>query len=411
MNRSTVTRSLLCLAVLASAASPSFAQKAGDLEIEAYGVINYLKYSWDTDPQRRAAFDLERLAIEPTYYLTDKIRLEAEVEFEHGGTGSTMEFDKFEEFGEYEAEIEKGGEVALEKLAAIIQVTPALNIRLGHFTVPVGLVNSDHEPEDYFTTGRSESEVNIIPSVWHETGVGLFGDIGPFRYQAALVNGLDATGFSSANWIVFGRQTRFEMVNAENLAVAGRLDYRIGDGTKVGVSGYYGNSADNRPKPDMTVPAHVGIAELHVVYDEGPLTARGQLLYGMLENSSAVSKANRNLSNNLNVKRTPVGSAALGWFVEAGYDVLSLFGSSPAVDTVYTPQLDLFARYDYYDTMFDVAADIFDNPRWERSVWTGGVNYRIVRQLIIKGQFSHRTLGLSTGNREDTFSLGIGMEI
>ena len=43
------------------------------------------------------------------------MRLEAELEFEHGGTGITMEFDKLEEFGEFEMEVEKGGEVIVEK--------------------------------------------------------------------------------------------------------------------------------------------------------------------------------------------------------------------------------------------------------------------------------------------------------
>ncbi|MBK9379180.1 MAG: hypothetical protein IPM86_13560 [Saprospiraceae bacterium] len=36
-----------------------------------------------------------------------------------------------------------------------------------------------------------------------------------------------------------------------------------------------------------------------------------------------MSNQNRNLSNNLNVKRTPVGAAAIGGFFEAG---LSIFG-------------------------------------------------------------------------------------
>jgi hypothetical protein len=32
------------------------------------------------------------------------------------------------------------------------------------------------------------------------------------------VNGLDYSGFSSANWIVGGKQRRFEVVRVENLA-------------------------------------------------------------------------------------------------------------------------------------------------------------------------------------------------
>ena len=408
MKLSTVTGVLAASFLSLVPAIAVHAQEKGDFEFEGYAAINYYKYNWDTDPQRRANVDVERLALEASYRLTNRIKVEAEVEFEHGGTGASMEFDKFEEFGEYESEIEKGGEVILEKLEVEIGVIPEFNVRLGHFYVPVGLVNSDYEPGDYFTTHRSEAEASILPSVWHETGVGVFGSIGDLSYDAVLVNGLDATGFSSANWIMLGHQTRFEMANAENLAVAARADYRFLPGSKVGVSGYYGNSADNRPKPDLSVPAHVGIAEAHLVYESGPFTARGLVLYGTLQNSAEVSKANRSISNNLNVKRTPVGSAALGWFVEAGYDLLSLFG--PAQDTAWTPQLDLFGRYDFYDTMFDTAEGIFDNPRWERQVVTAGANYHLAEGFVLKAQYAHRTLGLATDNIEDTFSAGFGVQ-
>ena len=107
---------LASISILTQSATAQFDR----FSVEGYGIINYYKFWWDTDLPRRAAFDLERFAIEPEYRVNDKIKLEAEIEFEHGGTGSTMEFDKLEEFGEYEQETEKGGEVVVEKLAAIL---------------------------------------------------------------------------------------------------------------------------------------------------------------------------------------------------------------------------------------------------------------------------------------------------
>ena len=373
------------------------------LEVEGYAIINYAKYAWQTDPQRRASIDLERAAIEPTYRLSDRIELEAEIEFEHGGTGSAMEFDKFEEFGEYEQEVDKGGEVVLEKLAVTIAFEPWLNLRLGHFYLPIGLTNSDYEPTDYFTVTRSEAESGIIPATWHETGIELFGVAGAFSYRAQIVNGLDATGFSSAAWVSGGHQGRFETINAENLAIAARVDYKPFEELSVGISGYHGNSADNRPKPDLTVPANVSIGEAHGVFRSGGLTARGEFLYGALQNSGAVSKANRNLSNNLNVKRTPVGSAAMGWYAEAGYDLM------PLLDSASTP-VELFGRYEFYDSMYKVDPEIFDNPRWQRSVATVGVNYKPIPALVIKAAYSRRILGTPSDNREETFGLGMGVE-
>ena len=180
-----------------------------------------------------------------------------------------MEFDKFEEFGEFEMEVEKGGEVIVEKLAAVFEIQPAINFRVGHIIVPVGLVAKRHRPQHYFTTTRPESESNLIPTTWHENGLELFGSVGRLGYQVQVVNGLDSTGFSSRRWIVGGHQLRFETANAEDFALVGRVDYTVVAGAVLGISGYYGDSADNRPKPDLRVDAHVSIVDLHGFYEVG----------------------------------------------------------------------------------------------------------------------------------------------
>jgi hypothetical protein len=372
------------------------------LKISGYGTINYANFDWQTDPERRAHIDVERFVVSPKYQMSDTIRLEAELEFEHGGTGITMEFDKFEEFGEFEMEVEKGGEVIVEKLAAVFEIQPAINFRVGHIIVPVGLVAKRHRPQHYFTTTRPESESNLIPTTWHENGLELFGSVGRLGYQVQVVNGLDSTGFSSRRWIVGGHQLRFETANAEDFALVGRIDYTAMEGAVLGISGYYGDSADNRPKPDLRVDAHVSIVDLHGFYEVGGVKVRGLFLYGTLENSDLVSKANRNLSNNLNVKRTPIGSKALGGYLEVGYNLFAFFKSSRICD--------LFIRYDNYDTMAAVEGKIFDNPRWERQTWTFGANYHPHPQLVFKGHYARRRLGTEVDNKENTFALGLGFQ-
>ena len=375
-------------------------------QVSGYGVINYANFNWDTDPERRARIDVERFVISPKYHISKGIRLEAELEIEHGGTGITMEFDRFEEFGEFEMEVEKGGEVIVEKLAAVFEIKSEFNIRIGHIIVPVGLVSKRHRPQHYFTAARPESESNLIPTIWHENGIELFGVIGALSYQAQVVNGLDSTGFSSRRWIVGGHQLRFETANAEDFALVGRVDYTITRGAVVGVSGYYGDSADNRPKPDLRVDANVGIFDLHGFYEVGAFKVRGLFLYGTLQNSDLVSKANRNLSNNLNVKRTPVGSKALGGYLEVGYNLLAFFKSSLNTNAV----LDLFVRYDNYDTMAAVEGEIFENPRWERQTWTFGANYHPHPQLVFKAHYSARRLGTEVDYKEDTLAVGFGFQ-
>lgn len=366
------------------------------VEVEGYGIINYFHFAWQTDPRRRAVIDLERFVLESSYRVSPQLRFEAELEFEHGGTGATMEFDPFEEFGEFEQEIEKGGEIVVEKLQATFLLRPAFNVRVGHVYVPVGLISSADEPDEYFGNTRHEAEAALIPDIWHETGAGVVGQIGPASYQLFVVTGLDGSGFSSATFVKRGHQKRFETANADDLALVGRLDLTLRDATTVGVSAYHGNTTGNRPKPDLTEPANLTLFDAHATAEVGRFRARALLLFGHLQNADLVSAANRNLSNNLNVKRTPVGSEALAWFVEAGVNVLS----------EHTP-LFAYGRYDWYDTMYRVTGDVFDNPRWARQTVTAGLNWFPDPHFIVKASFAHRTLGLSSGNREETVSLGV----
>ena len=63
----------------------------------------------------------------------------------------------------------------------------------------MGFVNEVHEPPFYFGTNRPFVERVILPSTWRENGAGLFGRVGErMSYRVYVVNGFDATGFSSA---------------------------------------------------------------------------------------------------------------------------------------------------------------------------------------------------------------------
>lgn len=104
----------------------------------------------------------------------------SEIEFEHGGIESAIEVEA-EETGEFEKEIERGGEVALEQLWVQKSFSRAFNIRAGHIIVPVGLTNNAHLPTEFFTVYRPEGENTIFPSTWHETGISLWGRIGAMK--------------------------------------------------------------------------------------------------------------------------------------------------------------------------------------------------------------------------------------
>jgi hypothetical protein len=248
-------------------------------------------------------------------------------------------------------------------------------------------------------------ESAIIPVNWYEDGLQLrWTPVEHLMASASLVNGLDSSGFSSANWIGGGYQTRFETVSAENLAVAARLDWTPEDESLIGASAYHGNTTGNRPKPDLHADAYVTVVDGHAAGELGPVSARGVVLYGHLTNADRVSAANRNLSNDLGVKRTPVGSAALGYTAEVGLNL------TPLMLPRSVGRMLVYLRHDFYDTMYRVTGTVFDNPRWERRTNAVGANWYPVDDVVFKGEFSDRRLGTPTDNHERTLVLGFGFE-
>ena len=384
--------------------------------LSGYGAMNYYHFDWQTDTAKRDAIDNERFILDLGYKWTDKIRFNSEIEFEHGGTGVAVEFDRFEEFGEFEYEVDKGGEVLIEQMNLEFQPLSWLNIKAGRVKVPFGLMFNRDEPTDYLTCVNSEIETQILPENWTENGFLVSGKAGRrkrWQYDLALVNGLDGSAFNSANWIKRGNQRRFEMANAENFALCGRLDYRPNDDFRLGFSLYGGNTTNNRPKPDLRVSTVLTLGEVHAHYTKNPLNLSAMLFYGALSNSEALTNQNRNLSNNLNVKRTPVGASALGAFAEAG---LVLIGGNGVLRNHPGAELLVYGRYDYYDTMNSTEGIVFNNPRWERQSVSVGTVLKIIDDVQIKVQYTLRKVGapaptsINGGRSENTFVCGFAFE-
>ncbi len=390
-------------------------EKLERFSLNGYGAMNYYHFNWQTDTAKRNSIDNERFILALGYKWTNKIKLQTEIEFEHGGTGVDVEFDRFEEFGEFEFDVSKGGEVLLEQMNIAFEIAKNTELKVGRVKVPFALMFQRDEPTDYLTAINSEMETQILPENWTENGLLLTGLISKsWKYNFALVNGLDGSAFNSANWIKRGNQQRFEMVNAENFAICGRLDFTPNEKLLAGFSVYGSNTTtDNRPKPDLRIATPIALAEFHFTYNHNLLNLSGMIFYGGLGNSEALTNQNRNLSNNLNVKRTPVGASAMGSFVECGLNLLSQNG-------IWKPNnyygLTLFGRFDYYDTMFSTEGQVFNNPRWKRSTITTGAVLKIIKEVHLKAQYSWRNVGapaptsINGGTLEKSFICGFAFE-
>ena len=389
------------------ASSSAMAIDLEQMQIFGYGTMSFSNYdylqNYQQDPKNRSKVDFERFVLSPRFLLSDTIKLVSEIEFEHGGTGVTVEYDTLDEFGEFETEIEKGGEVIIEEAYIDITKKPGLNWRVGHMVIPVGLNSQRHLPNLYLSTQRNISETSILPDTWHETGVMAYGKLGKkLNYQAMLMTGLNSEFFNSAHWIKAGHQKRFESVNADDLAVAIRADYGDLTGSHIGASLYFGNTNQNRNKSQLSSAGTVTIMDIHGVYDKGNLKLRGMALLGTLSDSEAITLANKSLPSALEAKKSPVGSQALAYFVEAGYDIAPKLGHGKGIIP--------FVKYDYVDSMYKTEGSVPDLDRFERSTVTLGVNYVYSPSVTFKTDYSRTSTADKNIKDLDAFTLAVGYQ-
>jgi len=375
-----------------------------------YGEIaaSYMDYGFNrftpkgSDKMNRGTISIPRFILAFDYKFSSSWILGAEIEFEYGGTGAAREIEWHEEGGEYETEIEKGGEVVLEQFHITKLIHRAFNFRAGHIIVPVGLTNAHHEPINFFGVYRPEGESTILPSTWHENGISFFGEVGKFDYEVMMVAGLDPLGFRNTEWIASGQQKMDEINAFTSPAFAGRLNYRGIKGLRVGVSGYYNRSSKNASKPQKTSHMRniVNVITADAQYKDKNLVARASVVYGTLGDSEALSKVNRRMPSASGYPRTNVASEALSYGAEVGYNVGSFFGEK-------APRLFPFVRYEYYNPMKKTQGTVLADKRLEVSMWTAGLNYYALPNLVVKGEYAKRRIGGGDYNSENMVSIGI----
>lgn len=367
-------------------------------------INRYSKAEDYKDAKSHGQFDLPHVVIMIGYDFGKGWTMGSEIEFEHGGTESAVEMEQ-EEVGEWEKEIERGGEVALEQFWIQKSFCPEFNIRAGHIIVPVGYTNAHHLPNEFFTVYRPEGENTIMPCTWHETGISIWGRTGDWRYEAMLIPALNSMHFSKDQWIKNGSGSAFEFTPANNYAVAMRIDNYSVPGLHMGLSAYYGHSFNNTLQADQgkykDTKGAVSIAAFDFDYKGHNWIVRGNIDYGHLGDAATISKYNREQSGTSPYKRTHVGKNAVAGGIEAGYNVFSQIRKlRESGDKLY-----LFGRYEYYDSYVPVKGAT--KYSWtDRQRMAIGVNYYPIKEIVVKAEYSQRFLK-SQYNNEPSISLGI----
>lgn len=358
------------------AASKVYAVEQG-LSIGGYGEMLYQGFAAQrddgVDSGRKDELDFLRAVLYFGYKWNDDWLFNSEIEWEHAKAGEGQR-----------------GEVAVEFAYLERRIRPEVNARAGLLLVPMGFINELHEPTTFLGARRPGIEQAILPTTWRENGAGVFGEIGPITYRTYLMNGLEAERFA-AGGLRSARQNGAKAV-AENLAWVARIDWTAIPGFVAGVSGYVGDSAQGLADANGELSVDTRLLELHAEWRGHGLQVRGLWVEGDLD---GVARLNRKLA--LTGNRS-IGEALTGYYVEAGYDVLSLVESRQA--------LVPFARFESYDTQDAVPAGFARNPANEVETLTFGVNWKPIEQLIFKADWQDVDNGADTGVDQWNLSLG-----
>ena len=182
----------------------------------------------------------------------------------------------------------------------------------------------------------------------------------------------------------------------------GRLNYSGVKNLRLGVSAYYNKTAKNSSKPDKTakIDAPVTIITGDLQYKSRNLIVRANAVWGNLGESIELNTINRNLSGASGFSRTPVAKNAVSYAAEAGYNIGSFFGSD-------APRIFPFFRYEYYNPQEKTEKGMLADKRFQTDVYTAGINWFALPNLVVKADYSHRTIGKGSYNSENIASIGI----
>ncbi len=208
------------------------------LKLGAYGELKFgTRRNPDHGGQWQTSFDAARLVLLPTFQFTDSIVFNAEIEFEHAGSG----FDEDDKLH---------GTAEIEQLYVDFKLDPHLNVRSpGIDLVPVGYINQHHEPTLFYSVNRPELANRLVPTTWAVPAASIYGKIvDDLRYQLQVSSSLEdfgsgfdartdgnspapfptgyAPGISGKDGLIFARPPRGDFRQLSNdLAYALRLDY------------------------------------------------------------------------------------------------------------------------------------------------------------------------------------------
>ena len=396
-------------------------EKASRLSLGGYGeammtrnfysdnIYRYTRASDHKDDGSHGRFDLPHVTLNIGYDFGHGWTMGSEIEFEHGGTESAVELDA-DEAGEYEAETEKGGEVALEQFWINKRFGKGeFNIKAGEIIVPVGATNKYHMPTEFFTCYRPEGENALLPCTWHQVGVSLWGRVKDWRYEVQFLSGLDSERFGSYSFVHYGATSPYEFKIANNYAGSLRIDNYSIPGLRLSVSWYYGSTFKNTLRSIGTrysdTRGNLAIGAFDFMLDRWNWIVRGNADYANLSDHAQITAFNKAFPTHTGQdgspsKHQPVAKNAYSVGIEAGYNVMSQVEKYRDTQKLY-----VFGRFEKYNAY--AAGNQKSAYGWcDNTRLAFGLNYYPVKEVVVKGEWSERFLK-SAYNNEPSVTIGV----
>lgn len=322
------------------------------ITLGGYGEINFNGY--DGAPNE---IDVQRLVLLFAYKFDDRTQFVTEVEYEHVQ------------------------EVYVEQAFVNYNITDNLNARAGLMLVPMGIINEYHEGPTFNGVERPSLDDTIIPTTWREIGFGIAGRSNElsFRYQLYAMNGF--VSFNDDNYILRGsdglrkgRQKGAESVNSD-INISAKIEYYGLPNIRFGLAAYSGKTQTTDLDNAAT---QVGLTMLGADYryTKGRFSSRGQWAQTTLKDVAAYNAAgNKDL-----------GSTMGGYYIEGAYNLLPLTNRQ---------RLDIFVRYEDFDTHKKTAGGMTANPAYHRKETTVGFSYHLAPGVVFKGDYQNKKTAAS----------------
>ena len=345
----------------------------GSTRISGYGELDYIFRRDNGNGNGGNSLDPHRVVLNVTSQLADWIDFNSELEWEHGGSDGGAD-----------------GSISVEQAYLTFKMNPALNIKAGAMLMPMGAINQNHEPTNFYSSARPALDTFLIPSTWQEMGVGISGTLHKkVDYQLMAVTGLDGSKFDAEKGLREGRPGFGKDIN-RNFAVTGRLDLRPVDNLVTSLSVYSGNSA-----PSGSPTAYTTIAAFDGRYRYSDFELAGEYVHVYQDRPDVLN--------------TEIGRNMSGYWVEGAWHAMPTAwkrGKLAQADAV------LFARYSELNTQVGGATDpTKTSGRFDRNYTTVGMSFMPIPSVAIKADYQffgdHRTGG-ETAVDNDKFQVTVG---